>query len=53
MTPILESLVHKGMSIREFKEQIITEAYKQRVDLPLTVDRCASGNTPHKYCPIP
>ena len=41
MKPVLESIVHKGMSIREFKEQIIKEAYKQGVDQPLTVDRYA------------
>ena len=39
MMPILESIVHKGMTVSEFKVQLIAEAYKQGVDQKLTVDR--------------
>ncbi len=39
MMPILESIVHKGMSVADFKVQLIAEAYKQGIDQKLTADR--------------
>ena len=37
--PIFDSIVAKGMTIREFKERIVEEAYKQGIEYPLKVDR--------------
>ena len=37
--PVLDSIVAKGMTVREFKEQLVKEAYEQGVDVQLTPDR--------------
>ena len=37
--PLLESIVAKGMTVRQFKEQVVEEAYEQGVDVQLNVDR--------------
>lgn len=37
--PLLDSIVAKGMTVRQFKEQIVEEAYEQGVDVKLNADR--------------
>ena len=38
----MDSIITKGMSVREFKKQIIKEAYNQGVEYPLQLDRYTS-----------
>ena len=40
--PLMDSVVAKGMTVREFKEQVVEEAYEQGVDVQLNVDRWGS-----------
>ena len=35
--PLLDSIVAKGMTVRQFKEQIMKELYEQGVEIPLNV----------------
>ena len=37
--PLLDSIVAKGMTVRQFKEQVVEEAYEQGVDVQLNADR--------------
>ena len=37
--PLLDSIVAKGMTVRQFKEQVVEEAYEQGVEVKLDVDR--------------
>ena len=37
--PVMDSVVAKGMTVRQFKEQVVEEAYEQGVDVKLDVDR--------------
>ena len=37
--PIMVSIVAKGMTVRQFKEQVVEEAYEQGVDVNLNADR--------------
>ena len=37
--PLLDSIVAKGMTVREFKKQLVKEAYEQGVDVQLSPDR--------------
>ena len=37
--PIMDSIVAKGMTVRQFKEQVVEEAYEQGVDVKLNADR--------------
>ena len=41
----MDSIVAKGMLVREFKKQIVKEAYDQGIEFPLHVDRCS--HEPH------
>ena len=36
---LLDSIVAKGMTVREFKKQLVKEAYDQGVDVQLSPDR--------------
>ena len=36
---ILDSIVAKGMTVKQFKEQVVDEAYEQGVDVELHADR--------------
>ena len=36
---ILDSIVAKGMTVKQFKEQVVEEAYEQGVDVELHADR--------------
>ena len=38
--PLMDSIVTKGMTVREFKKQMIREAYNQGIEYPLQLDRC-------------
>lgn len=40
--PLLDSIVAKGMTVRQFKEQVVKEAYEQGVDVKLSTDRSAN-----------
>ena len=35
--PLLDTIVAKGMTVRQFKEQILKEMYEQGVEIPLNV----------------
>ena len=37
--PLMDSVVAKGMTVRQFKEQVVEEAYEQGVDVKLNADR--------------
>ena len=37
--PLMDSVVTKGMTVRQFKEQVVEEAYEQGVDVNLNADR--------------
>ena len=37
--PMLDSIVAKGMTVVQFKEQIVREAYEQGVGVELCVER--------------
>ena len=37
--PLMDSVVIKGMTVKEFKEQVVGEAYEQGVDVKLNSDR--------------
>ena len=37
--PLMESIVTKGMSVREFKEQLVREVYEQGIECSLKVKR--------------
>ena len=37
--PLLDSIIAKGMTVRQFKEQVVKEAYEQGVDVQLNADR--------------
>lgn len=37
--PLMDSIVVKGMTVLEFKQQIVKEALEQRLDCPLNVER--------------
>ena len=41
--PLMDSIITKGMTVLDFKKQIIKEAYNQGVEYPLQLDRY----TPH------
>lgn len=36
---IMDSIVAKGMTVRELKERLVREAYEQGIEFPLAVDR--------------
>ena len=36
---LLDSIVAKGMTVKEFKKQLVEEAYEQGVDVQLSPDR--------------
>ncbi len=36
---IMDSIVAKGMSVRDLKERLVKEAYEQGIEYPLQVDR--------------
>ena len=35
--PLIDSIVAKGMTVREYKEQVMRELYEQGVEIPLNV----------------
>ena len=37
--PLMDSIVAKGMTVFEFKEHIVKEAYDQGIEYPLRADR--------------
>ena len=37
--PLMNSIVAKGMTVRQFKEQVVEEAYEQGVEVNLDADR--------------
>ena len=37
--PLIDSIVAKGMTVKEFKQQVVQEAYEQGVDVPLSPDK--------------
>ena len=37
--PLMDSIITKGMSVRDFKSQLIQEAYDQGIEYPLKLDR--------------
>ena len=37
--PLLDSIVPKGITVRQFKEQVVEEAYEQGVQVKLDADR--------------
>jgi ubiquitin carboxyl-terminal hydrolase 47 len=37
--PLMDSIVTKGMTVGEFKKQLVREAYKQGIEYPLQIDR--------------
>ena len=37
--PLLDSIIAKGMTVSEFKKQLVKEAYEQGVDVELSPDR--------------
>ena len=39
---LMDSVVAKGMTVRQFKEQVVKEAYEQGVDVQLNADRSGS-----------
>ena len=43
--PVLDSIIVKGMTVRQFKEQIVKELYEQAVDIPLKVSALYVLNT--------
>lgn len=47
--PLMDSIITKGMTVRDFKKQIIKEAYKQGVEYPLQLDRYTL-HTPLEVC---
>ena len=42
---VLDSIIVKGMTVRQFKEQIVKELYEQAVDIPLNVSALHVLNT--------
>ena len=36
---IMDSIVAKGMTVRQLKERLVREAYEQGIEFPLAVDR--------------
>lgn len=52
----MDSIVAKGMTVRQLKERLVKEAYEQGVEFPLQVDRYGQGQSGASsemyYCPV-
>ena len=46
----MDSIITKGMTVRDFKKQIIKEAYNQGVEYPLQLDRYVSVGMVLRLC---